>query len=709
MIRASGASRPVYPVSNDRSPAIALAQMEVRAGRPDLNVESMLRFIDQARDARAAIVAFPEMCIPGYILGDAWEIDALVEDYESWSSAIRDASRGIAVVFGNVSIDREGIGEDGRPRKLNAAWVCHDGRFIERSGLPVRLAHGVHPKTLHPNYRFFDDDRHFYSLRKIAGETDTRVSDWIMPYEIPIGSGVVRLGVQLCEDIWHQDYRHSHETLDTLKAWHRAGADLVINLSASPWTWQKNDKRNRVVREAMASSPVPFFYVNKVGAQNNGKNILVFDGDTCAYRTDGSLAGRAPPWREAMLIVEGSCATALAPAESASNDLENVSSQATNAPREAPGAVARTEVLPTLTDVAPARAETATTGTRIARARVEVARAQTEIEAIHDAIVAGLRHLDHLRGRSNRFLVGVSGGIDSSVVACMLRIAFGPERVFAVNMPTRFNAGVTRENARSMCEALEIDYLSCPIEELYRALSARIEAIEFQREPGAYTRLVDENIQARVRGSDMLAGIASKCGFIFTNNGNKTEVALGYATLYGDVNGAVAPIADLYKTQVFALARHLNDAVFRREVVPRNLIDGDTVPSAELSDAQDVTRGLGDPIKYGYHDALLRQMIEYRRHPLDFIEWYRAGELLERIGWNDEARFKQYFPEPRSFVDDLEWLDAQVRVNCFKRIQAPPIIVLSKRAFGFDLRESQLPAYTPRAYRKAKEALLGGG
>ena len=682
--------------------------MEVRAGRPDLNVRSMLGFVERAREAGVAIVAFPEMSIPGYILGDAWEIDALVEDYERWSTTICDASRGIAVVFGNVAIDREYIGEDGRLRKFNAAWVCHDGRFITRPGLPVALPHGVHPKTLHPNYRFFDDDRHFYSLRKIAGETDTRITDWMIPYEISIGSGVVRLGVQLCEDIWHQDYRHCHETLDTLKAWHRAGADLVINLSASPWTWQKNDKRNRVVREAMASSPVPFFYVNKVGAQNNGKNILVFDGDTCAYRTDGSLAGRAPPWREAMLVVEGSCATALAPAEPASNDSENVSSQA-NAPQGTPGAVTRTEVLPTLTDIAPVRAESAPVGTGIARTRVEIVPAQTEIEAIHDAIVAGLRHLDHLRGRANRFLVGVSGGIDSSVVACMLRIAFGPERVFAVNMPTRFNSGITRENARSMCESLGIDYLSCPIEELYRALSARIEAIEFEREPGTYTRLVDENLQARIRGSDMLAGIASKCGFIFTNNGNKTEVALGYATLYGDVNGAVAPIADLYKTQVFALARHLNDVVFRREVVPRNLIDGDTVPSAELSDAQDVTRGLGDPIKYGYHDAMLRQMIEYRRHPLDFIEWYRAGKLLERIGWNDGVRFKQYFPEPRSFVDDLEWLDTQVRINCFKRIQAPPIIVLSKRAFGFDLRESQLPAYTPRAYEKAKGELLGGG
>ena len=657
----------------DDLPTVALAQMEVRPGRPDRNVASMLEFIERARRARAAIVAFPEMCIPGYILGDAWEVDALVEDYESWSTAIRDASRGIAVVFGNVAIDRDAIGEDGRVRKLNAAWVCHDGRFVERADLPARLPHGVHPKTLHPNYRFFDDDRHFYSLRKIAGETGTRISDWTVPYEIPTERGIVRLGVQLCEDIWHQDYRYRHAPLDTLQAWHRAGADLVVNLSASPWTWQKNDKRNRVVHEAMARSPAPFFYVNQVGAQNNGKNILVFDGDTCGYRTDGTIAGRAPPWREALLVLDGN-STAGAGTVTASPD----------------------------------RTRAATDPGRYAGSRTGSGSPQTEIEAIHDAIVTGLRHLDDLRGGGSRYLVGVSGGIDSSVVACMLGIAFGPDRIFAVNMPTRFNADVTRENARALCDALGVDYLSCPIEDLYVALSDRIRDLAFSRESGAYTRLVDENIQARIRGSDMLAGIAAKFGLVFTNNGNKTEVALGYATLYGDVNGAVAPIADLYKTQVFALARHLNEAVFGREVVPRNLVDGDTVPSAELSDAQDVTRGLGDPIRYGYHDALLRQLIEYRRHPLDILEWYRAGELLQRIGWEDEERFSAYFPEPRAFVDDLEWIDTQVRANCFKRIQAPPIIVLSKRAFGFDLRESQLPAYSPRAYERAKQALLGG-
>jgi len=689
-------------------PTVALAQMEVRAGRPDLNVRSMLGFIERAREAGAAIVAFPEMCIPGYILGDAWEIDALVEDCEGWSVDIRDASDGIAVVFGNVAIDREAIGEDGRIRKLNAAWVCQDGRFVERPGLPAPLPHGVHPKTLHPNYRFFDDDRHFHSLRKIAAETGSRVRDWMVPYEIRTGYGIVRLGVQLCEDIWHQDYRDRHGPLDTLRAWHRAGADLVVNLSASPWTWQKNDKRNRVVREAMARAPVPFFYVNKVGAQNNGKNILVFDGDTCGYRTDGSIAGRAPPWRETLLVLDARSVAATGGTAAASAEAGTGAAPAERMPVGQKSADERRLSIPDRlidaqrTPVGRESAESAGAPTRAGTGT------PTEIETIHDAIVTGLRHLDHVRGHDNRYLIGVSGGIDSSVVACMLRIAFGPERVFAVNMPTRFNAEVTRENARALCAALGVDYLSCPIEDLYRALSARIRDVEFTRERGDYTRLVDENLQARIRGSDLLAGIAAKFGLVFTNNGNKTEVALGYATLYGDVNGAVAPVADLYKTQVFALARHLNETIFEREVIPRNLVDGVTVPSAELSDAQDVTRGLGDPIKYGYHDALLCQMIEHRRHPLDILAWYRSGELRERIGWDDEAQFQRWFPEPRTFVEDLEWVERQVRINCFKRIQAPPIIVLSKRAFGFDLRESQLPEYALRAWERAKRALLSG-
>ena len=273
-------------------------------------------------------------------------------------------------------------------------------------------------------------------------------------------------------------------------------------------------------------------------------------------------------------------------------------------------------------------------------------------------------------------------------------------------MPTRFNSSITQKNARQVCRTLEVDYLSCPIQDLYENLSEKIRGVSFSRSPGDYTRLVDENLQARIRGADILAGLAAKFGLVFTNNGNKTETALGYATLYGDVNGAVAPIADLYKVQVLQLARFLNAHVFGSEVIPENLISGETVPSAELSEAQDVTRGLGDPIKYGYHDAILRQIIEYRKHPVDFLQWFLDGILLDEIGWDDREQFRAWFPDVNSWIEDLERIARQVRLNYFKRVQAPPIIVLSKRAFGFDLRESQLPAYETRRYGVLKQKAL---
>ena len=636
-------------------PRIVLVQMEVVPGRPDRNVARMLERIERHRDAE--VIVFSELCVPGYLIGDAWEIDALAADFASWSETVREASAGITVLFGNVAIDPSRPGEDGRLRKYNAVYVCHDGEYVRRAGLPAELPHGVHPKTLHPNYRFFDDDRHFHSVRKLAVEHVRPIADWMMPYEVPRRSaGTFRFGVQICEDVWCQDYAGEDGVLDTVAMWQRNGAQAVFNLSASPWTWEKNEKRHRTVREVLARSPIPFFYVNQVGAQNNGKNVLVFDGDTTAYAADGRVTGRLVPWREGELQV----------AE---------------------------EVPPVPAALRSGEARTADGAAPEGRGR-----RAGELDAILNALTVGLRHLDDVRGGATRFLVGVSGGIDSSLVTSLIAHALGPERVLAVNMPTRFNSDITRNNARDLCARLGVDYLVCPIEDLYERVAGIVRAARFATDEGAYTTLVDENVQARIRGADVLAGLAAKFGAVFTNNGNKTETALGYATLYGDVNGAIAPIADLYKTDVFALARRLNEHVFEREVIPVNLYDGTIVPSAELSGAQDVTKGLGDPIRYGYHDAVLKQMIEYRHHLIDFLDWMRDGIFFERIGWNGSMRSLDDFASAQDWIEDLEWIDRQLRVNYFKRIQAPPIIVVSKRAFGFDLRESQAPEYRPRRY-----------
>jgi NAD+ synthase (glutamine-hydrolysing) len=148
------------------------------------------------------------------------------------------------------------------------------------------------------------------------------------------------------------------------------------------------------------------------------------------------------------------------------------------------------------------------------------------------------------------------------------------------------------------------------------------------------------------------------------------------------------------------------ECAVRREVIPWNLLRGETVPSAELSEAQDITRGLGDPIKYGYHDALLRQFIEMRCHLLDVFAWLEDGSLFERLEWRQRETFLGWFADTDAWLEDLEWVERQLRINYFKRVQAPPIIVLSKRAFGFDLRESQLPEYRPRRYAEARQRLL---
>ena len=626
---------------HNRLPRIALVQMEVIPARPDLNFTHMCRFMDEAREQNVQVLAFPEMCLCGYILGDLWELDRVVEDFAGYSRRICEASQGLTVLFGNVALDPDQIGEDGRLRKFNAALVCHDGSFVERPGLPPGLPPGAQAKTLHPNYRYFDDDRHFYSLRKLAVARSRELEDYQMPFHVPWRDREgqehqFRFGVQLCEDIWFQDYRRRQNVLDTCRPFMERGAQAIFNLSASPWTALKNDKRNRVIREALEQAPLPFYYVNQVGAQNNGKNILVFDGDTTVYDSHGAVTARAGAWREQLLVAD--------------------SGQVPPAPQP--------------------------------------------LEDIHQGIRSGIRHLDQVRGQANRYLVGVSGGIDSAVVLSLLCDAVGAGRVYAVNLPSRFNSQRTRDNATQLCEALGVPLLICPIEDLYERLATLIADIHYPDRPGEYTGLVDENLQARIRGADLLAGISAKLNLIFTNNGNKTETALGYATLYGDVNGAIAPIADLYKPQVFALGRYLNEQVFQTQVIAENLLSGETVPSAELSAHQDVEQGLGDPIKYGYHDAVLRQFIEYRRHPLDLLNALGEGRLFELLEWGERQRFLDYFPTTRDWLEDLDWLWRQLRLSIFKRIQAPPIIVLSKRAFGFDLRESQLPVHEPAVYKE---------
>ncbi len=632
-------------MNNSDDGAVVVCQMEVIPGDPEANFRRILRGIDEAADRRASLVVFPEMALPGYLLGDEWENDAFLRDLSAMNDEIIAHTRGrTAAVWGSVRpvfgdhfpvLGRVpplgGRGEDGRTRKYNAAFVATDGMLVGNGAFP-----GFTPKSLLPKYREFDDERHFYSLLKLAQEIGVPPSDLLEPFELVIAGVARKVGVILCEDMWDDDY--AFKPVDVLRA---KGAGIILDLSASPFGIGKQAKRDRILE--VQSRGCEFYYANCTGAQDNGKNVFVFDGASPIY-VDGRKVAQGPGFREATV----------------------------------------TKSTPVEPDAFPP--ETA------------------EIAKVRAAVVAGLRATLSRVGAS-KVLVGLSGGIDSAVVAALAVEAIGPNNVIGVTMPSRYNTATTQRLAAELAAGLGIRFLVAPIEESVEATRRQIAGLTGSPVAG----LVDENIQARDRGSRLLAALAAqigareRCGVVFTNNGNKTEVAQGYCTLYGDVNGAVAPIADLYKTQVYRLARHLNAT--GGGPIPEGILA--VKPSAELSELQNPERGGGDPFLFEYHDRLLSQWIELRRDPEDILADFAAGSLERSLGLPEGSLVVgDFFPDAAAFIDDLERCWKRFKGSFFKRVQAPPIVAVSKRAFGFDLREAQTGGRFTRRYHRLKESTL---
>ena len=457
---------------------IGLAQIEVSPGRPDLNVAKMLDYIARAKEAKADMIIFPELCIPGYLIGDQWEEEAYVRECESYNEDIGKAAEGLFVIYGNINKGR-GIHKDGRPQLFNTARIVTYSTYK-----PSYI------KALLPNYREFDEPRHFTSAMELFD------ASYFVPYNM-LGA---KIAITICEDIWCER-KDKDYPICPVEEYVKRGAQLIINCSSSPYTYEKNKARDRVFGQGHAKThKIPLIYVNNVGIQNNGKSVYTFDGSSVAYNSKGEVVVQMPMFEEGISYIEYK-----------DGDLVSTS----------------TNKLAFLDDI------------RVLPKGVEETVA---------AMKYGFRKFLDLC-KTNKVVVGVSGGIDSSVVASLAAQVVGPENLLLVNMPSRYNSETTKSIAKKLAEKIGCYFVSIPIEESVeltkRQIGNLIVGKSFKNPTDTValhlTPLHMENVQARDRSSRILAALASAWGGVFTCNGNKAEFMVGYTTFYGDLGGFFRP------------------------------------------------------------------------------------------------------------------------------------------------------------------------
>lgn len=569
--------------SRMRTVRLGLCQLNSTVGDIVGNVAAIRAQIAAARQAECKIVAFPELAVTGYPPEDL----LLRRDF---CLASRDAIEGIAEdTQGIVAIVGFVDWSDGDA--YNAAAVLVDGRWVD-----------TYHKHRLPNYGVFDEERYFAAGRRVP------------IYEAPD----VSFGVNICEDIWYPG-----QPLDTIAL---AGAELCININASPYHRGRVHPRSRMIATRAADNLIVVAYVNAVGGQDE----LVFDGNSLVFDAEGILLARGPQFREELVIVD--------------IDIDTVAQRRLHDPRRRVEMRNRDDELDV--DRIPVDITLSTAQPR--RPGVIAPLLGDEAE-VWEALVLGVR--DYLRKTGfKEALIALSGGIDSSIVAAIAVDAIGAENVSGVSMPSRYSSQHSRADAQLLAESLGIRYLSIPIEPGHAAMLEML-APAFE---GTTSGTAEENVQARLRGN-LLMALSNKFGAIVLTTGNKSEMATGYATLYGDMAGGFAVIKDVPKTLVFRLCAWRNEYE-GRAFIPESILT--KPPSAELKPDQFDADSLPP---YEVLDPILEAYVEDDRTFDEIVAMGFDPAIVRRV-------------------------TGMVDANEYKRRQAPPGIKITRRAFGRDRR-----------------------
>ncbi len=581
---------------------VALCQVNTVVGDLAGNTERIIDAVTRAEEFEADVVAFPELSITGYPPEDLLLKPGFVQDNLYFLEQVAAAVNSCAVVVGFVDSPREErstpLSKGSRQPIYNAAAVCSKGEVV-----------GVYHKRLLPNYGVFDEKRYFaqgkglYTLYKLEGSL---------------------VGISICEDLWFPN--------GPVLAQAKGGASLVININASPYSVGRLADRLAVLRERVQEANCHIAYVNQVGGQDE----LVFDGGSMVVSPSGDILGISPQFEEDMLVVdlhlEGG---------SANGHLDASAVHLVDL-----GASTRGTKEPILRGIAPSDRG--------------IVPSLSREEEIYKALVLGTK--DYVRKNGFKdVVIGLSGGIDSSLVATIATDALGAQHVHGVAMPSRYSSQGSITDAQILVKNLGIDLHIIPIESVHQ-MFADVLAPVLGNVP---TGLTDENLQSRIRGIILMA-LSNANGWLVLTTGNKSELATGYSTLYGDSVGGFGVIKDVLKTVVYSLCRYRNSKD-GREIIPESILL--KPPSAELREGQIDEQSLPP---YDLLDPVLQGYVEQDHTAIELVELGFDSNLVHEVV---------------HLVDSAE----------YKRRQMPPGVRITMKAFGKDRRMPITNLYKERA------------